>query len=250
MVNQQYYFEKVLGLFWTHVKMEPEGYLKLYNEFRETIQIIPNIEQTEGTKEIIRLDCDFFTISFDEFSETCCKFVTKVKTDFDSILSDVVKQKSGFVKLSGYIEYVEKDYIPELIKHLDILTGMNISINTHSIILLEKIRYLLEFVRELNRSIIEERSVFEDVNKQTLLKHISQVMTEVLRRNDEKTSSIISCEYKNTSYEVKMYQNGQSMVCLEIFASTPLTKLFQESLTNNDAEKILIMINNMISKGE
>lgn len=249
MADQQYYFEKVLGLFWTHIKMIPEEYLKLYNKFRETVQVVPRVEQSDDIDKKIQIDCDYFSMNFDKFSETCCRCTTIVKNEFDSILPNNVAQNQNFIEHNHSVEeYIEKDSIIRLIKHMDILTGMSLSINTHGNILVEKIRHLLEFITDLNKAIMEEKSFFEDINEQILLRHISQAMTEVIHGNNKKPTSTVSCKYTNTSYEVKVSQKGQSMVSLEITAPSPLNRLFDESLTIDDAERVLSMVDNMISK--
>ena len=64
-----------------------------------------------------------------------------------------------------------------------------------------------------------------------------------------KTDNSINCAYTNTSYEVNGHKKG-SMVFLEIKSPSPLNRLFQETFTIDDAQRILSMINTMIREKE
>ena len=168
MNKQRYYFEKILGLFWTHVRMTPEDYLQGYNKFRETLQIVPKVSSSENHQKII-IECDFFEMKFYEFSENHCKCSVLLKDTFEHLLPNTLMEKLSFLSLEECIEeYIEKECVIELIKYLDVLTGVSLSINTHGDILVEKIRCLLEFIIDLNKSLKNNGSVGDDIRDEIL----------------------------------------------------------------------------------
>ena len=220
--KNEYYFEEIIELFWLHVRMTQEEYIRSYNIFKEMIRHVVNREGSKFT-----IDSQFFIVTFtvpedqEAYLNTQWCVTTTILDDFKLAVPCDNEEMKSYIKFNEEVsEIIEIERLRGLMGLLDITTGINLSHNNYGNILVEKIRCLLEFLYGLNNSVMEQQWFIKTVPNKELYKNLQQTIAEVVKNPNREKSGIHKTvrhlDTPYTIYDIFVTKETPFMISIEI----------------------------------